>query len=429
MTTSRLLRNVWHGLPARANTGWKPVPQGATKPVPQGHAHAHTGWKPVPQGATGWKPVPQGHGGLLQQVVRRRTCWLVPLLLGAVSAAWAEVRVQDIAHLQGQRTNKLMGYGLVVGLPGTGDGEKYLPTMRALMRLHERYHSPILSDADVKGNNKVALVTVEATIPEHGARAGEVLDVVVSAIGSAKSLQGGQLLTTPLQYVMFDEEDPATQQILALAGGQVTIPDGSTATRGLVRHGAVLEEDFFYSFIEDDYITLVLDDQHAGWTWAHMMTRAINHELATPDTPDAKPGDGPDAEQDVAVAMGPKNVAVRIPPFELGTPANFISRVLQTPLFMLPQPAARVIINRTTKNVSFTGAVTISPTVLQIPGVGTVLIGKRNDAAGPGNRIGAVEFNELLNMLSAIQVTPDQLLDAIEHLHKTGTLHAQLQYE
>jgi flagellar P-ring protein precursor FlgI len=363
------------------------------------------------------------------------------LLLGGVAVA--EVRVQDIARLQGQRTNKLMGYGLVVGLPGTGDGEKYLPTMRALARVHERYHSPILADTDIKGNRSVALVAVEAAIPENGAREGQAVDVVVSAVGSAKSLRGGQLLTTPLQYVLFDEANPATQYILALAGGPVNVPDDKTPTRGMVPNGAVLEEDFVYTFIQDGCITLVLDDGHAGWSWAHMVARAINHELSNPaaalaaeDQSGAEPPQscggpprGRDAHAPRAVATGPKNVVVHIPPYELASPARFISSVEEAPLFDLPEPVALVTINRTTKNVSFTSSVRVSPTVLQIPGVGTVRIGKNAgepDSPGEGGTVG---FNELFETLSAIKVTPDQLIDAIEHLHQTGTLHAQLQYK
>jgi hypothetical protein len=111
-------------------------------------------------------------------------------------------------------------------------------------------------------------------------------------------------------------------------------------------------------------------------------------------------------------------------------PANFISRVLRTPLFMLPEQAARVVINRETRNVSFTGAVTVSPTILQIPGLGTVIIGQSpGEQSGPLNEIDAVAFGELLKTLSAVKITPDQLVGAIEHLHQTGTLHAQLQYE
>ena len=346
------------------------------------------------------------------------------------------VRVQDVARLQGQRTNKLMGYGLVVGLNGTGDGEKYASTMRALMSLHRRYAAPVLSEEDLKGNNSVAIVAVEVTIPEYGAREGETLDVVVSVVGKAKSLGGGQLLTTPLQFAMFDPQDPSTQQIFALAGGRVYLPDEEVSTRGVIRDGATLEADFFYSFIQDQYITLVMSDEHAGWTWAQMVARAINHAEGELSTDDSQGGGWTRriVQSDIAEALGPKNVRVRIPRPELAQPASFISRVLQAELFDPPAQQARVTINRTTKNVSFTGSVTISPTVLQVPGFGTVSIGGGQGAPGgvialDPQRTGGVEFQELLETLSELRVSPEQMITAIEHLHRTGTLHAQLRYE
>ena len=364
---------------------------------------------------------------------KNATTGLAGLLLLAVTAsAAAEVRVQDIARLQGQRTNRLLGYGLVVGLPGTGDGDKYAATMRALMALHERYHQPILTAADVKGNNSVAIVTVEASIPEFGAREGQTVDVVVSSIGSAKSIRGGQLLMTPLQSIKIDPHDESTWTIFAWAGGAVETPDENTATRGIIRQGATIDEDVFYWFIEDGAVTLVLEDTHAGYTWAHMVARALNHELSNPADNFDNPSVNTQMLLDVspAEALGPKNIRVKIPPYELRSPANFISRVLQTPLFMLPEQAARVTINRTTQNVAFTGNVTISPTVLQIPGLGTVLIGKTVPGEeGKPDPVRPVAFEELLSTLAAIRVTPAQLIAAIEHLHKSGSLHAQLHYE
>lgn len=363
----------------------------------------------------------------------------IAVLVFLAPAARGEIRVQDIARLQGQRTNKLMGYGLVVGLNGTGDGDKYSSTMRALANMHKRYQAPVLSDADFKGNNSVAIVTVEASVPEFGAREGETLDVVVSVIGKAKSLAGGQLLTTPLQYAMLDPKDPATQQIYALAGGSIELPDPLGPTRGVIRNGATLEADFFYAFIEDGAITLVLDDSHAGWTWSQMVARAINHaesEMALPTVVDGAGGRRV-VYLDTATAIGPKNVRVRIPSAELPSPAGFISRVLETELFMLPEQQARVTINRTSKSIAFTGTVTISPTVLQIPGFGTVSInGEGGAAAGPAglvgldtDKVGGARFEELLQTLSALRVSPEQMVAAIEQLHKTGTLHAQLRYE
>jgi len=353
------------------------------------------------------------------------------LLAGSVGAG-GEVRVQDIAHLQGQRTNKLMGFGLVVGLNGTGDGSKYAPTMRALMALHRRYESPVLDIEEIAANNTVAIVMVEAVIPQFGAREGEALDVVVAAHGDAKSLAGGQLLMTPLQDATHTVPD-----IFAFTSGRIELPDSENPRRGLIRGGAVLEADFFYSFVVEDMITLVLDDQHAGFPAAQMVARAINHELLNRALP---AGDAAETvvagEADTAVATGPKNVRVRIPRYELAQPAGFISRVLETPLFALPEQPARVVINRTTRNVSFTGTVTISPTVLQVPGLGTVTIGARSESEGDDEAAPApspatkpvTPFQELLNTLASVKLPPDQVVAAIEHLHRTGTLHAQLIY-
>ena len=143
------------------------------------------------------------------------------------------------------------------------------------------------------------------------------------------------------------------------------------STRGVIRDGATLEADFFYSFIQDQYITLVMSDEHAGWTWAQMVARAINHAEGELSTDDSQGGGWTRriVQSDIAEALGPKNVRVRIPRPELAQPASFISRVLQAELFDPPAQQARVTINRTTKNVSFTGSVTISPTVLQVPGI------------------------------------------------------------
>ncbi len=398
----------------------------------------------------------------------RPTISLLPVLvvLGWLCAppAPADVRVQDIARLQGERTNRLVGYGLVVGLKGTGDGDKNKPTMRALMQMHQRYQTPVLTDVELKGNASVALVAVEAEIPATGAREGQAIDITVSALGSAKSLEGGQLLPTPLQYAMFDEREPATQVIFALGGGRVELTDKKMPTRGRIRRGATLEADFFYSFIQDDAITLILDEGHTGWTWSQMLARAVNHELSQAA---ARGGTRVEVTSDFAIALSPSNVRVKIPAYEMRNPAGFISRVLQTGLFLLPEQDARVVINRTTKSIACTGAVRVSPVVLQVPGAGTLSIGlpeggeapagaanaggnpTPNDADGsnagaPGSggagaaRAAAgrtnekppgVEFRELLAKLNAVKLPPDQIIEAVEHLSRTGALHGRVIYE
>ena len=345
----------------------------------------------------------------------------------------ADVRVQDVARLQGQRVNKLFGFGLVVGLDGSGDGGKNTRAKRALMALHGNFHQPVLDIDELGGLNNVTIVAVEADVPDFGAREGERVDVVVSAVGEVKSLGGGRLLTTPLQYAALDPQDPTTQDIFALAGGRIDLVDPQTPTRGVVRGGATLEADFFYSFIDDRYIWLVLDDAKAGWQWADTVARMINYELLGAGAA-AQSAARVEASQTPAVAVGPKNVRVEIPPYELARPAGFIHRVLAAPIFETPAQSARVVINRVTNNIAFTGAVTISPTVLQIPGLGTVSVGGGAASGASGvlgldtENSGGVAFQELLQTLARLQVPPEQMVAAVEHLQRTGTLNAQLVY-
>lgn len=365
--------------------------------------------------------------------IRKSAINAVAAGLWLASAARGEVRVQDVARLQGLHTNTLTGFGLVVGLKSTGDGGQYANTVRALQQLHRRYEQPVLDPRELKANSNVALVTVEVMIPQHGARIGERLDVVVSCIGPAKSLEGGQLLTTPLQDSML-----FTPDILALGRGRLEIPDAKTPTRGIIKGGATLESDFVYNFIENQHITLILAENHANFPMAQMVARAIEHELTSEESGGMleRDTDGRLIVQDnVAVATGPNQVRVRIPTFEMARPAAFISRVLETPLFTMPKQQARVVINRMTKDIAFTGVVTISPTVLQVRGLGTVSVGGGGEKTG-GNGVvamdsekaGGVAFEQLLQTLSQIKASPEQMIAAVEQLHRAGTLHAQLVY-
>ncbi|MCH7870064.1 MAG: flagellar basal body P-ring protein FlgI [Planctomycetes bacterium] len=364
--------------------------------------------------------------------MRRAAAMLVAACILSQSVASAQVRVGDVAKLKGQRTNKLMGFGLVVGLSGTGDGGEVNTTRRALIALHKRYAQPVL-DIDELNASNVALVVVEASIPEHGAREGETTDVIVSALnGSTKSLKGGQLLMTPLQDASLTIPD-----IIAVAGGRVELNDPDIPTRGIIRLGATFEEDFLYTFIENGYVTLVLHEARASWAMADIIARAVNQELRSLNNTyeDTIPGRRRnEVEPDAAFALGPKNIRVKIPSWELPKPAWAISQILNTPLFVLPPQEARVVINRTTGRITVSGTVTISPTVLLIPGLGTVTVGGGEQASNSGvvgldtQKIGGTEFQELLETLSRLKLSGKQMVETIQHLERVGSLSARLIY-
>lgn len=361
------------------------------------------------------------------------------LIAAAIApAAIAELRIQDVARLQGQEERELLGYGLVIGLAGTGDADRNPHTANALLRLHNNFQQPAETIEEFQDYKNVAIVMIHAKLPANGARSGQRIDAVVTSF-AAESLEGGRLLYCPLQDASLEVREP-----IAFASGPIAVNERDFPTSGIIRDGALVTQDLFYQFVADGYITLVLNDSHASYPLANMIAKAAR-------TVRQSPASGADStngvrrsvaviEDDSVQVLGPKNVRVRIPDWELMDPAGFIARVLETPLIELPELPARVVINRASKNVSFTGNVTISPTVLQVPDLGWISIGQQRvlnptggapptdvvpvDPAGQGG----VPFQELLDTLTGLQLSPEQMIDAIEHLKRSGTLHATVVY-
>ncbi|NCB54437.1 MAG: flagellar biosynthesis protein FlgI, partial [Epsilonproteobacteria bacterium] len=144
------------------------------------------------------------------------------VIVSIVSSLFAE-RLGDVANVIGVRENQLIGYGLVVGLNGTGDGSSSEFTLRSLSNLLQTVNVKI-DPADIKSKN-IAAVVVTAKLPAF-ARQGDKIDVSVSSIGDAKSLQGGNLLLTPLKGV--------DGKIYSLAQGSLTIGGMNGKEKGQV---------------------------------------------------------------------------------------------------------------------------------------------------------------------------------------------------
>ena len=275
----------------------------------------------------------------------------------AVTAASAQIptaRVGDITHLQGQGRNVLIGYGLVTGLAGTGDGGKFLPTMKAVAEMVARFGVQVDSIRDVESAKNTAVVMVEAVVPEHGGREGELLDLQITAV-AAKSLVGGRLLSTPLIY-----HDRGVDGLFAFGSGRIIV-EGMVQTSGYIRQGGRLERNIFVNVLaegkelrsigllspwirsDQTYLTLVLDDAHAGWSMATAIAQAVDKELSI----------SADVER-VALAVDSKNIVVLLPAHQLGDPASWIRDVERTPILM-ESGEARVTINRRTGTIVVTG--------------------------------------------------------------------------
>ncbi len=192
----------------------------------------------------------------------------------AVPALAAPMKVKHIARVRGVRANQLVGYGLVVGLQRTGDSQRMEPTFQSLSNMLKHFGLEV-EPARFKSKD-VAAVAVTGMLPAF-ARSGAKIDVNVSAIGDARSLQGGTLLQTAMQGV--------DGQVYAIAQGNLSVGgfvfEGedflirkNQSTVGFIPDGALVEREVPVGIVEDDRLALYLD--RPDYTTAARLTRAIN---------------------------------------------------------------------------------------------------------------------------------------------------------
>jgi flagellar P-ring protein precursor FlgI len=204
-----------------------------------------------------------------------RAAFAVLALIGMTHAVGATSRIKDLANIEGVRQNQLIGYGLVVGLNGTGDTLNNIPfTRQSLQAMLERLGVNIRGQQLRTGN--VAAVMVTANLPPFGTQ-GTRIDVTVSALGDSKSLQGGTLLVTPLLGADGNVYAVA-QGSLAIAGFQAE-GEAAKITRGVptvgrIANGAIIEREIEFQLNRMDKVRLAL--RNADFTTAKRIAAAIN---------------------------------------------------------------------------------------------------------------------------------------------------------
>lgn len=386
------------------------------------------------------------------------------MLIGVLRAPQAlAVKVGDIARFQGEFPNKLMGMGLVVGLPGTGDGGDFMPAMRPLARLLGRMANPVGLAEELKNAKNVAIVLVEATLPPNGVREGDRIDVQVSA-AAAKSLAGGRLVVTPLiaatALSMRGDAAGAAPEVLAFASGPLVVSDPKAARTAVIRNGATIESSILHNYIargrdlehyqkarqagaaltggllawirpDDPYVTLVINEHHASWAMANIIAQMINDDAADPEV-------GLSSKNAIAMAADRANVLVRIPETARANPAPFLARI-ETLDLLVPPSEARVIINRESGSVIISGDVQVSPVVITFKGM-TITTMTPEPKATPENpridtqefaaldpgRAGGTKLKDLVDALNALKIPATDRVHIIEQLHRLGKLHAKL---
>lgn len=357
---------------------------------------------------------------------------LMAQLVLTASPAHAE-RIKDIASIAGVRSNQLVGYGLVVGLDGTGDQTSQAPfTVQSILNMLSKFGVTLPPGTNPQLKN-VAAVTVTADLPAFS-KQGQTIDVTVSSIGNSSSLRGGALLLTPLRG--------ADGEIYAMAQGSVVVSgfgvqgkDGSKVSvnvpsGGRVPNGATVEREIKSDFGSGPYVTLNLNAP--DFTTATRLTTGINKLL----------GD--------ATAQSIDAVSVRVAaPTDLSQRAAFISELQELEVDPGEAPA-RVIINSRTGTVVIGQRVRVTPAAVA-HGSLSVTITERTDVSQPGALSSGqtvatptstisvdqptarmfvfdagVNLDEIVRAVNQVGAAPGDLVAILEALKQAGALHAQL---
>jgi flagellar P-ring protein precursor FlgI len=359
--------------------------------------------------------------------------WLLALVALCVPLAAQAERVKDLATVAGVRGNQLVGYGLVVGLDGTGDQTSQAPfTIQSIKNMLAKFGVTIPPNANPQLKN-VAAVTVTADLPPFS-KAGQTIDVTVSSMGNAASLRGGTLLMTPLRGVN-GEVYGIAQGSLVVSGFGVQGNDGSklsinVPSSGRVPNGATVEREVPNGFADQPFVVLNLHTP--DFTTATRLVTGINQLL------------GADTAQAIDA------VSVRV-----AAPADTSQRIayLSTLESIEIQPGdapARVIVNSRTGTVVIGAQVRVS-TAAVAHGSLSVTITERQDVSQPeafsrGETVvtprseisvnqeqgrmflfnAGVNLDEIVRAVNQVGAAPGDLVAILEALKEAGALRAEL---
>ncbi|NEU12698.1 flagellar basal body P-ring protein FlgI [Methylobacterium sp. BTF04] len=354
------------------------------------------------------------------------------LVLSLPGEAFALSRVKDLANIEGVRQNQLVGYGIVVGLNGTGDTLNNIPfTKQSLQAMLERLG--VNTRGATMRTQNLAAVMVTANLPPFATQ-GTRIDITVSSLGDAKSLQGGTLVATPLLGA--DGELYASAQGSVAIAGFSAEGDAAKITRGVptngrVPNGALIEREIAFKF--KDMLTLRLSLRNPDFTTSKRIALAINDFMGS----------------DTAEPTDPATVTLQIPAKYAGNMVRLITEVEQ--LKVEPDQTARVIVDERSGIIvmgrdvrvstvaiaqgNLTVTITEQPQVSQPAplsnGATTVVprTGVKVDT-GDGNKLAVVKegvtLRELVDGLNALGIGPRDLISILQAIKAAGALQADI---
>jgi flagellar P-ring protein precursor FlgI len=319
------------------------------------------------------------------------------LFLMSLNNFAAPTRLKDLVTVKGVRENPIIGYGLVIGLNGSGDGGGEI-TNTSLKKMFEKLGLNPKSEITSKN---VAAVIVTAKLPPF-ARMGQKIDITVSSIGDASSLAGGTLLVTPLKG--------GDGQIYAVASGPLSIgglkKGAKFATTGLIPGGGLVEKEIVSEFEKKNSLRLSLNSP--DFTTAARIEKTVNEGLG---------GKFASAKDSTTIDLIVPNLYER----------NVVQLMAIIENYKVnPDSIAKIVINERTGTIVAGGEVNVLPVAISH---GDLNIEIKGDGGDKGNKPNSVYFmekgttlNELVKSLNAFGVSPEDLISIFQTLKKDGAL-------
>jgi flagellar P-ring protein FlgI len=322
------------------------------------------------------------------------------LILVAVGIQSNAARLKDIANVRGVRSNQLVGYGVVIGLAGTGDSKAEF-TSNSMVRMLDRLGMK-LTEKDIASKN-VAAVIITADLPPF-ARAGNKIDITISSIGDASSLKGGTLIQAPLRA--------ADQQTYAVAQGSVLVGFSGTGVHETVArlpNGAMIERDMDGDFSSRNMFRLTL--HNPDFTTAARVAKKVNMELGGK----------------YASALDAGTIDLITPPPYEGKGVELLA-IIES-LQVSPDTKARVVVNEKTGTVVIGDGVQISKVAISHGDLALKIGG--GEGKKDGERL--VMFNEgasvgdIVKAINKLGVSPKDLITILQTIKAAGALQADIE--
>lgn len=355
---------------------------------------------------------------------------LITIMSTAFAASSSVTRIKDVAKVQGVRSNQLVGYGLVMGLNGTGDSNKTFQTMQSLASMLKTFGVTV-SAAQMQAKN-VAAVMVTAELPAF-VKPGDKIDMTISSMGDAKSLQGGVLLQTPLRagngQVYAVGQGPVSTGGFS-AGGGGSSQSKNFPTVGMTTNGAIVERDVPVQLVNNGSIALSLNQP--DFTTANRVSAAIDNQFGS-----------------ISLARDPGTIVVTVPTQYNGNLVAFIAALEE--LYINPDQIAKIVINERTGTIVMGSNVSIDEVAVAQGGL-SVRISNTQNVSQPPPLSGGVttptnnttvdvkedkanvmvlpataNVGDVVNALNAIGATPRDIISILQAMKAAGALHADLQ--